>query len=189
MDAPLALDLATGTGDLVLALNEVKPAACIVGLDLTFEMLDLAPDKIRDTPAAPKTLGFVNGDTLDLPFADNTFDAITSAFMLRNLVDVERGFVEMVRVTRPGGRIVALEITQPRLPLWSTLFQFYFFKMVPIFGGIISGDMGAYSYLPNSLARFISPEHLATIMARARVRDVHWVLLNLGTVAIHYGVK
>ncbi|MGB8646712.1 MAG: ubiquinone/menaquinone biosynthesis methyltransferase [Anaerolineae bacterium] len=188
-DSPCALDLATGTGDLIIALDECKPGTRVVGLDLTYEMLALAPNKLAGSPAGTHALGLINGDGLDLPFPDNTFDAITSAFMLRNLVDVERGFREMVRVTRPGGRIVALEITRPRLPVWRALFELYFYRMVPILGGIISGDPGAYSYLPNSLQRFISPEELAATMARAGVRDVRWVLLNLGTVAIHYGVK
>ena len=187
--SPLALDLATGTGDLILALAESRPDARIVGLDLTYEMLALAPGKLKGTESARRTIGLVDGDTLELPFPADTYDAITSAFMLRNLVDVERGFREMARVTRPGGRIVALEITRPNLPLWRRLFEFYFYRMVPVFGGLISGDFGAYSYLPNSLQRFISPEELAAVMARAGVRDVRWVLLNLGTVAIHYGVK
>lgn len=188
-DSPLALDLATGTGDLILTLAECRPHARIVGLDLTFEMLALAPAKIEVGDGHVQATGLVNGDSLDLPFPDNTFDAITSAFMLRNLVDLDRGFREMVRVIRPGGRIVALEITRPRLPLWRALFEFYFFRMVPILGGLISGDFGAYRYLPQSLQRFISPEELAGAMSRAGVRDVRWVLLNLGTVAIHYGVK
>ncbi len=188
-DSPLALDLATGTGDLIIALNDIKPNARVVGLDLTYEMLALAPDKLAHSSPGTLALGLVDGDTLDLPFPENTFEAITSAFMLRNLVDVERGFREMVRVTKPGGRIVALEITRPRLPIWRALFELYFYRMVPILGGVVSGDFGAYSYLPNSLQRFISPEELAATMTRAGVRDVRWVLLNLGTVAIHYGVK
>ncbi len=188
-DSPLALDLATGTGDLIITLAECRPHAQIVGLDLTYEMLALAPAKLAATAGRVEAAGLVNGDSLDLPFPDNTFDAITSAFMLRNLVDLERGFREMVRVIKPGGRIVALEITRPRLPIWRALFELYFYRMVPIFGGLISGDFSAYRYLPQSLQRFISPEELAAVMARAGVRDVRWVLLNLGTVAIHYGVK
>ncbi len=187
--SPLALDLATGTGDLIITLAECRPQARIVGLDLAYEMLALAPAKVDKSVARSNARGLVNGDSLDLPFPDNTFDAITSAFMLRNLVDLERGFREMVRVTKPGGRIVALEITRPRLPLWRRLFELYFYRMVPILGGLISGDFKAYSYLPQSLQRFISPEELARVMARSGVRDVRWVLLNLGTVAIHYGVK
>ncbi len=187
--SPYALDLATGTGDLIIALAECRPGAHIVGLDLTYEMLALAPDKLAHSPVLARATGLVNGDSLDLPFPSDTFDAITSAFMLRNLVDIERGFREMVRVTRPGGRIVALEITRPQLPIWRAVFEFYFYRLVPILGGLVSGDFGAYSYLPNSLQRFISPEELAQVMARAGVRDVRWVLLNVGTVAIHYGIK
>lgn len=188
-DSPRALDLATGTGDLTLALTRVRPGASVVGLDLTLEMLALAPAKLAAAGETARRISLVNGDALDLPFPDATFDAITSAFMLRNLVNLEHGFSEMARVTRPGGCIVALEITRPRLPLWRALFQFYFYRLVPILGGVISGDFGAYKYLPNSLSLFISPEELAGIMTRAGIRKVQYKLLNLGTVAIHYGYK
>ncbi len=186
--APRILDLATGTGDLVLAIRQLKPGARIVGLDLTYEMLDLALVKMRQS-SARSAVDFVNGDTLDLPFPDNTFDAITSGFMLRNLVDLDKGFREMVRVTRPGGRVAALEITRPTLPFWSQIFHIYFYSFVPLLMGAVSGAPSAYRYLPNSLTSFTAPEALAQVMRGAGLRDVHYALLNLGSVAIHYGVK
>lgn len=183
VSAPFALDLATGTGDFAMALEKISPGARVVGLDLVYEMLALAQEK-NNTRAMP----LVAGDALDLPFPDNTFDAITSAFMLRNVVDVERVFAEMVRVAKPGAHIVALEITQPRLPLWSALYKFYFYRLVPMLGGALS-DRAAYRYLPDSAARFLNADELAHVMVRAGVRNVKYVLLNLGAVAIHWGVK
>jgi demethylmenaquinone methyltransferase/2-methoxy-6-polyprenyl-1,4-benzoquinol methylase len=185
---PLALDLATGTGDLLYALAQVNPHTRGIGLDLTREMLNRAAEKTRRAAwvTAPS---LVNGDTLELPFPRDTFDAITSAFMLRNLTDLERAFSEMARVARPQARVVALEITRPRLPLWRALFQFYFYRLVPLLGGLVSGDFGAYRYLPESLSAFTSAEELAAIMTRAGLRQVRYVLLNLGTIAIHYGTK
>ncbi len=185
---PYLLDLGTGTGDLAGTLAMLNPRAHVVGLDLTLEMMDLAATKMRraDAGAMPR---LVNGDTLDLPFSDNTFDAITSAFVLRNLVDLDRGFSEMVRVAKPEARVVALEITRPRQPLWSALYRLYFDRAAPLIGGFVSGDFPAYRYLPYSLSVFVSAEELATTMTRAGIRDVKFSLLNLGTVAIHFGIK
>ena len=181
--APRFLDLATGTGDLARVLLQLKHHAQVVGLDLTFEMLLGARAKNL------YSIQFINGDALELPFPNDTFDGITSAFMLRNVVDLARSFEEMVRVAKPNARIVALEITQPRLPVWRELYSFYFYRVVPILGGIISGDMQAYRYLPQSVSRFVSPQELATVMTHAGVRELQYQLLNLGTIAIHFGMK
>lgn len=177
------LDLATGTGDLILALDQVAPAAQVVGLDLVPEMLAVAKEKTRGARGA-----LLAGDALDLPFAAGTFDAITSAFMLRNVVDLPQAFREMARVTRHGACIAALEITQPRLPFWSALYRFYFYRFIPLLGGALS-DQSAYRYLPDSLKRFVSADELAEIMRGAGLREVRYELLNLGTVAIHVGVR
>ena len=184
-ETPRVLDLATGTGDLALAVTEVRPRARVIGLDLTFAMLERARIKTKRAGA----IALMTGDTLDLPFPDNTFDAITSSFMLRNLVDLDRGFREMVRVTRPGGLIAALEITRPTLPLWRQLFHLYFYRFVPIAMGVVSGAPSAYRYLPDSLTSFTGPEALAGVMRDAGVRRVQYSLLNLGSIAIHYGEK
>lgn len=181
--APRVLDLATGTGDLAFLIKQQAPHAQVVGLDLVPEMLAWARRKksFRET-------AFLVGDALELPFADATFDAVTSAFMLRNLVDLERAFHEMMRVARPGARIVALEITQPRLPVWRLLYRLYLYRLVPLVGGMLS-DADAYRYLPASLTAFVSAEELARLLQRVGLREVRYELLNLGTVALHVGLR
>jgi demethylmenaquinone methyltransferase/2-methoxy-6-polyprenyl-1,4-benzoquinol methylase len=185
---PHLLDLGTGTGDMANMVAALNPHARVVGLDLTREMMELAVTKLR-TGGTSHMPGLVNGDTLDLPFPASTFDAITSAFVLRNLVALDRAFCEMVRVAKPGARIVALEITRPRQPIWSALYRLYFYRAASVVGGIVSGDFAAYRYLPYSLSVFVSAEELGAIMTRAGIRDLKFVLLNLGTVAIHFGIK
>jgi demethylmenaquinone methyltransferase/2-methoxy-6-polyprenyl-1,4-benzoquinol methylase len=113
---------------------------------------------------------------------------VTSAFLLRNLADLERGLREMRRVTRPGGRVVALEITRPSLPVFSRLFGVYFRRVVPLVGAVVAGDRSAYTYLPDSVARFVSPAELSELMRQAGLRGVTYTLVGMGTVAIHTAV-
>ena len=185
---PLLLDVGTGTGDLAIMLAKLRPHAHVVGLDLTSEMMGLAFKKAKNgrTNSSP---GLINGDTLYLPFPSDTFNGITSGFVLRNLTSLDQAFAEMVRVAKPNARIVALEITRPRQPVWRTLYRLYFNRFAPLLGGLVSGDFPAYRYLPYSLSIFVTADELAGIMTRAGLRNVNYVLLNLGTVAIHFGVK
>jgi demethylmenaquinone methyltransferase/2-methoxy-6-polyprenyl-1,4-benzoquinol methylase len=185
---PFLLDVGTGTGDQAFMLSALCPHGHVVGIDFTSEMLNLALRKSRreDENQAP---GLVNGDSLDLPFPSNTFEGITSAFVLRNLANLDLAFAEMVRVAKPNGRIVALEITRPRHPIWRDLFSIYFSRIVPLLGGAVSRDFPAYRYLPYSVSIFLTADELAGTMTRAGIRNVQYLLLNLGTVAIHFGVK
>jgi demethylmenaquinone methyltransferase/2-methoxy-6-polyprenyl-1,4-benzoquinol methylase len=113
---------------------------------------------------------------------------VTSAFLLRNLADLERGLGEMRRVTRAGGRVVALEITQVTLPGFAPLFRFYFHQVVPRVGQLVGGDREAYTYLPQSVDRFVTPDELAGLMEKAGLRDVTYARLGLGTVTVHTGI-
>lgn len=178
------LDVATGTGDIAYEALAADPAARPVGVDLTREMMVYGQGK-RSGLSFP----FVEGDALALPFGADTFDAACSGFMMRNVVDIGAAFAEQVRVVKPGGRVVCLEITLPRTPVFGRLFRFYFFKLVPILGGLISGQRSAYTYLPHSAVNFPRPAELARIMAGAGLRDVRYRLAMLGTVAIHWGTK
>jgi demethylmenaquinone methyltransferase/2-methoxy-6-polyprenyl-1,4-benzoquinol methylase len=126
-------------------------------------------------------------DALALPFPDATFGCVASAFLLRNLADLAGGLAEMRRVTEPGGSVVALEITQPTLPVWRDLFRLYFHYLVPVVGALVSGDRGAYTYLPRSVERFVTPPELARLMREAGLWDVKITKLGLGTVTIHVG--
>jgi demethylmenaquinone methyltransferase/2-methoxy-6-polyprenyl-1,4-benzoquinol methylase len=181
-----ALDIATGTGDLALAVAAASPHRHVVGVDFSAGMLQQARPKLAARPEAHVSL--VTADALALPFPDGIFACVTSAFLLRNLADPARGLTEMRRVTRPGGRVVVLEITKPTLPGFAPIFGLYFRRLVPLLGAIVAGDREAYTYLPDSVAGFLSPEALAQMMHKAGFEHVSYRRLAMGTVAIHAGV-
>ena len=182
-----ALDLATGTGDLALELRELHPHRNIVGADFSEGMLAVARDKVRAAGDAGR-IRLVAADALALPFDDRAFACVTSAFLLRNLADLRHGLAEMKRVTRPGGRVVALEITQVDAPGFRPLFRFYFHRIVPRIGRLVARDNEAYAYLPQSVDRFLAPADLARLMESVGLRDVTWRRLGLGSVTIHTGI-
>ncbi len=182
-----ALDVCCGTGDLTLELaRRIGPAGQVIGSDFSERMLELARRKAPGAGAADPT--FEWADALELPYEDESFDAVTVGFGVRNLADVGLGIVEMTRVLKPGGRLVILEITNPtRRPL-STFFSIWFDRIVPLLG-TLAGDRDAYSYLPESVKRFPAPERLAAMMDDAGLRGVRWTLLAGGIVAIHSGSR
>jgi demethylmenaquinone methyltransferase/2-methoxy-6-polyprenyl-1,4-benzoquinol methylase len=180
------LDLATGTADLALAFLEETPAESVVGVDFVEGMLTRARAKLRRRPER-RRVTLLAADALALPFPDATFGCVASAFLLRNLADLAGGLAEMRRVTEPGGSVVALEITQPTVPVWRDLFRLYFHYLVPVVGALVSGDRGAYTYLPRSVERFVTPPELARLMREAGLWDVKITKLGLGTVTIHVG--
>ena len=174
-----ALDVATGTGDLAVEL--AGRGAAVVGLDFSERMLELARGK------APK-IDFVQGNALDLRYPDGSFDAVTVGFGARNFDDLDRGLRELARVTKPGGRVVILEITTPQKPPLSWFFRLWFDRVVPGLGRF-AGDSDAYSYLPSSVRRFPGPRELADRMVAAGLSDVRWVLTAGGIIAIHGGMR
>ncbi len=176
------LDVATGTGDIAYMARRLRPDVDVVGVDFTLEMMLVGREKAPHEPVR-----FVQGDALALPFADNTFDAACSGFMMRNVVDIAQAFAEQRRVVRPGGRVVCLEITHPRFGPWRRLFHLYFFHIVPLIGGLVSGVREAYTYLPHSTLPFPDADGLADIMRRVGLRHVRYRRLMLDTVAIHVG--
>jgi len=180
------LDLATGTGDLALAVRAACPASTVVGADFSEAMLREARSKLARRREARVRL--LAADALALPFRDRTFAAVTSAFLVRNLADLARGLDEMRRVAMPGGLVVTLDITRPRVPGWDRIFGFYFRRIVPLVGALVAGDRAAYTYLPESVERFASPPGLADAMRRAGLRDVRYRRVGLGTIALHVGV-
>jgi demethylmenaquinone methyltransferase/2-methoxy-6-polyprenyl-1,4-benzoquinol methylase len=184
-DGARALDVACGTGDLSLALAGGGGAE-ITGLDFCRPMLDLAA---RKSDSAGVRITYVEGDALSLPFADATFDVVTIAFGLRNLASVERGLRELLRVTRGGGRVCVLEFSQPSVPGLRGLFGFYFTRVLPRVGGLLSGSRGAYEYLPDSVSRFPDQRRLAGLMRGVGFEGVGFENLTGGIAAIHTGTR
>jgi len=178
------LDVATGTGDVALMAAKETPAKMIVGTDLTPAMVSLA----RQKPNA-ESVSWALSDGLSLAFPDDTFDAAISVFMMRNVPDVTQAFREQTRVVKPGGRVVCLEMTWPRRFPMSWLFNLYFFTLSPLLGTLIARDRNAYTYLPNSVKAFPSPEKTAKLMENIGLSDVFWEIKMLGTVAIFVGTK
>jgi demethylmenaquinone methyltransferase/2-methoxy-6-polyprenyl-1,4-benzoquinol methylase len=183
-DGP-ALDLATGTGDLALAIRAVTPNRVVVGADFSEAMLRHAQAKLATR--RERSVRLVASDALALPFREATFACVTSAFLLRNLADLPAGLAEMRRVTRPGGLVAALEITRPGVRGWDAVFGLYFNRLVPVLGAAVARDRAAYTYLPRSVESFVTPPELTRLMTRAGLRDVHHRRLGLGTIALHVG--
>ncbi|MGC9394248.1 MAG: ubiquinone/menaquinone biosynthesis methyltransferase [Anaerolineae bacterium] len=181
------LDVATGTGDVALLAAARLPGVQIVGADLTLAMLDVAQGKAQRK--AVRRTRWVNSDGLALAFPSNTFDAVISVFMLRNVPDVAQAFAEQARVVRLGGRVVCLEMTWPRRFPMTWLFWLYFFGVAPLLGQLIAKNRAAYTYLPQSVKRFPAPAATAKVMEVAGLHEVSWEMKMLGTVAIFVGVK
>lgn len=182
-----ALDVCCGTGDLAIELSRrCGPEGAVVGCDFSERMLELARGKAEPLGASAPT--FEWADALELPYDDGSFDAVTVGFGVRNLADIEAGIAEMGRVLNPGGRLVILEITQPRRPPLSSFCALWFERVVPLLG-TVAGDRDAYSYLPESVKRFPSPHGLAEIMDATGFERIRWLLLAGGIIAIHSGVR
>jgi demethylmenaquinone methyltransferase/2-methoxy-6-polyprenyl-1,4-benzoquinol methylase len=173
------LDLCCGTGDLLLEL-EAAGGRGVLGCDFSGAMLQQARRKHS------RAL-LVEADALRLPLADQCLDLITMAFGFRNLADYRAGLAETCRVLRPGGTLAILEFSRPPHRLWAALYGFYSRRLLPLIGGLVSGDRSAYRYLPASVSRFPSPEELAAEMRAAGFAGVSFELMAGGIVALHTG--
>jgi demethylmenaquinone methyltransferase/2-methoxy-6-polyprenyl-1,4-benzoquinol methylase len=175
------LDACAGTLDLAAELaRQPEFTGRVVGADFVLPMLKLGRRKERDLRA-------VGADALRLPFADRTFDGGTVGFGIRNLVDVDAGFRELRRVLKPGARLVVLDFTLPSAAPVRAFYLFYFRRVLPLVGRMVSKHRDAYSYLPDSVLRFPTPEALAERMTAAGLADVGYRRLTLGIAAVHWG--
>lgn len=188
-----ALDVATGTGAVARDLaRRVGATGRVVGVDISAGMLERARARSGagggtggTAGSGRATLTFTEGDALQLPLDDATFDAATIAFGMRNLPDYERGFAEMLRVVRPGGVVACLEIARPASVI-GRLGRVWFERIVPAIGRL-AGQGEAYRYLVASVRAYPPPDEIAAIMARAGLADVSWTPLTFGMVTLHVG--
>ena len=176
------LDIGAGTGDLAEAFRRAGVGR-VVALDVSGEMLRRARGKYG------AEIEWLQGDGQRLPFADHQFDAVASAFVLRNLPQLEASLAEMVRVLKPGGRLVALDITHPPENVWGKVLRFGFEEVVTRAAGRLSGDREAYRYLPNSLEGYPTASELAAMLEQAGAGEVSFERFSLGAVALHQGRK
>lgn len=180
------LDLCCGTGDLVFAFSregrKSAASAQFIGADFALPMLALAQKKNSN---ARRKISFLAADALALPFPDASFDLISAAFGFRNLANYQHGLCEMLRLLRPGGALAILEFCEPQRGLLAAAFRFYFTRILPLLGGVISGNRNAYSYLPGSVEKFPPPEILKEWILQAGFREVSYERWTFGAVALH----
>lgn len=179
------LDACTGTFDLSLELSgRAGFRGSVVASDFARPMLLEGRGKLSGSPVVP-----VCGDTLRLPFPDGLFQGAMVAFGVRNLSDLRRGFQEFHRVLGHDGRLVVLEFTEPPNPVLRRFYLFYFRRILPVIGRVVSGHPWAYQYLPESVKEFPGPDGLAELMREAGFRETNWELLSGGIAALHVGVR
>ena len=187
-DAPLVLDLATGTGDLALAIARRSPRARVVGVDLSLEMMRHGREKVRRAGLDGR-ISFVLADVTALPFRDDVADCVVDAFLLRHIPSLPDAFAEFKRVLEFGGEIASLELTQPTNPVFRPVFGFLFRNLIPLLGGLVSGDYQAFRYLPRSLQPYPGHAEMSAIMRGAGYENVRCRLMCGGVVAVHAGTK
>jgi demethylmenaquinone methyltransferase/2-methoxy-6-polyprenyl-1,4-benzoquinol methylase len=182
------LDVATGTGDLAIALARGLPRARVTGVDISEGMLALGRRKVARAGLADRVT-LRGGDAEALAFEAGTFDVVTVAFGVRNFGDVEAGLGEMRRVLRRGGRCLVLEFSEPRRGLFAALYRFYFHRVLPWVGRAVSRDAGAYAYLPRSVEEFPAPERFEAMLLGAGFAEVKTRRLTFGVAYIYEARK
>ena len=190
MDGGPVLDLCTGTGDLALAYNRhARGRVPIVGADFCHEMLVLGEKKARHV-GTNGHIRFIEADAQRLPFPDNYFQIVSVAFGLRNVTNTERGLSEMVRVTRPGGKVAILEFSMPRNRLLRALYLGYFRHVLPLIGQTLARNRaGAYNYLPSSVLEFPDGQAMLELMRRVGLKSPQWHPLTFGIASLYVAIK
>ena len=182
------LDVATGTGDFAIQLHESLHPQHITGIDLSGGMLDEARRKVKGK-GLDKAISFEQGDCMALPMADESFDAVTVAFGVRNFEHLQQGYIEMARVLKPGGMLCVLELSAPTNPLIRWFYDLYTLHIIPAIGTIKSGDKSAYRYLPLSIAAVPQGDDMLQLMRNAGLHHTHCKRLTLGVCTIYTATK
>lgn len=182
------LDIATGTGDLALLLNRKLKPKSIIGFDLSQGMLDVAARKAK-AAGVDEVIKFEQGDCLNMHFDDNSFDAITVAYGVRNFEHLEKGYTEMYRVLSPGGTLCVIELSVPTNSIVKPLYNFYTRYLIPFVGRSISKDKRAYSYLPESIAAVPQGNDMLSIMRRVGFKDCRFIPLTFGVCTLYFATK
>jgi demethylmenaquinone methyltransferase/2-methoxy-6-polyprenyl-1,4-benzoquinol methylase len=183
------LDVATGTGDVAIEMIQRNGyQKKVFGLDFSERMIKRAQQKIL-RKGLFQSIALSRGDAIDLPFRENTFSASIIAFGLRNIPNKEQALSEMIRVIKRGGKVIVLEFTFPRDELMRRLYPFYFKKLLPWLGGLISGDRGAYAYLPESVTQFPHAEDYEEMLKRSGLEEIRSRRLTFGIASIISGIK
>lgn len=182
------LDLAAGSGDMTIAAQKILPGARFIGLDFCEPLLRLARTKFSENHNSEK-VEWIQGDALDLPFADNSLDGAFTAFALRNVTSVEKTFAELFRVIRPGGKVVSLEMVKQKNEILRHLFSFYFKHIIPRLGRWLTKYPDAYSYLPLSIENFYTADGLSDVIQKAGWMNVRRWPVMFRNVAIHVAEK
>ncbi|MFB3896575.1 MAG: bifunctional demethylmenaquinone methyltransferase/2-methoxy-6-polyprenyl-1,4-benzoquinol methylase UbiE [bacterium] len=190
-ESGIVLDLCTGTGKLVFAFQEKSPAKLVVGLDFSFEMLAVAQtmQSLISNLESRNKVSFIQADAIEIPFQDNTFDCITIAFGIRNIPDLTKLFQEMLRVTKPGGKMIALELTRPQNKIVYLFYYLYLHLYLPILGRLVSKNKTAYTYLATTISQFYDREQIKQFMHDSGWQQVNNIQLTLGITTIYVGVK
>jgi len=182
------LDVATGTGDFAIQLNDSLHPQHITGIDLSHGMLDEAVRKVKEK-GLETVISFEQGDCMALPMQDGTFDAVTVAFGVRNFENLQRGYQEMARVLRPGGMLCVLELSTPTNRLIRWFYDLYTLHIIPWMGSLKSGDKSAYRYLPQSIAAVPQGDDMLQLMRNAGLRKTSFKRLTLGVCTIYIAVR
>jgi demethylmenaquinone methyltransferase/2-methoxy-6-polyprenyl-1,4-benzoquinol methylase len=196
-DGNRLLDVATGTGDVIIeAIRRGIKLDRSAGLDFSVGMLTVARSRLNTSPHRQanrepnrQTVEWIEGEALHLPFKDNDFDVVTSAYLMRNVGDVAAAFTEQYRVLKPGGKVACLDTTPPRRTIMSPFINFYLIKIIPLLGSLVAGSKSAYTYLPETTKAFKSADELKEVMIKTGFERVSYKKYMFGTIAIHWGEK
>lgn len=180
----LVMDLGAGTGDLIFDALRKYPHTTPIAADFTTAMMEVGRERKQGAQIHWSCV-----DALQIPFPDETFDAVVSGFLLRNVVDLQQALAEQLRVLKPGGSMVALDTTHPPDNLLSPFIRFHMNTVIPTLGRLLTGQADAYTYLPDSSTQFLRAEELAVRMATAGFKEVGFQRRMFGVVAIHWGSK